>query len=42
MSNYTNMRIGISLLKDGNLKDTRPAWWVIAVAIFFVAYLFMG
>jgi hypothetical protein len=42
MSNYTNVKVGISLLKDGNLKDNRPAWWVIAVAIFGIMFLILG
>jgi hypothetical protein len=42
MSQYTNVKIGVAFLKDGNLKDNRPAWWVIVVAVFFFMYLFLG
>jgi hypothetical protein len=42
MSQYTNVKVGVALLKDGNLKDNRPAWWVIIVAVLFLMYLIMG
>lgn len=40
MSKITDVRMAIGMARDGNLNDNRPAWWVIVVAIFFVAYLF--
>jgi hypothetical protein len=39
MSKLTDVRVGLSLLRDNNLNDNRPAWWVIAVGIFFFMYL---
>jgi hypothetical protein len=42
MSRLTDVRLGINMLKDGNLKDNRPAWWVIVLAIFFLLYIFLG
>jgi hypothetical protein len=40
MSKLTDVRLSINMLKDGNLKDNRPAWWVIVIAIFTLIYLF--
>jgi hypothetical protein len=42
MSKITDVRMTLGMLRDGNLKDNRPAWWVIVVAIFFLVYLFQG
>jgi hypothetical protein len=42
MSRLTDVRLGINMLKDGNLRDNRPAWWVIVLAIFFLLYIFLG
>lgn len=42
MSDRQNVWIGRSLLQDGNLKDNRPAWFVIAIAVFFVLSIVLG
>jgi hypothetical protein len=42
MSPLTNVRMAINMAKDGNLKDNRPAWWVIVFAAFFVLYIIKG